>query len=650
MLAYQSIVIKIPLNNKIFEEIQNYTYDENLLMIEIGSHSIKKIKNEMSNLTKDDREKIKGEIEDLYKDKINNLRTLYTYDEEKIKELQEQIINIKSELKTSELIMKTNYEKESNKKIEEMKERLQIEKEILQKEIHNREREMDDKIQEEKGKIRAKMEEIQEEEKIKLRNEYEKKMEEYMQIRVRNLTEHMEFLNQQLRQQLENIQLQQQSEKVIFDQKIKEKEIEYELKCKEDLKKNQIVFESIDELKKQIQQLKELNIKMEEEKKYSNVNMENIINAKISVENQKKYEKIEELNKEKEKLKEEILEKEKQFLLLREKNTEDVCDMLKRTIQEKNVIIEEIKNLSCSKKIGDIGENIFEELANETFGDFDNFKIEKTAGKSHSADFHLHFKNMIILVDSKKYSGKINSKTTNINKIKSELKLYPYIKIAWVVSLDTDIINIQNVKNPHNMNFTPVIEDDVCVIYVNSLMMNEEPSRVLKTVWYISTVLYDNLMNINDKTELLELTTYKKNEIRVKELVEFIQNILREHVIALDKCKEHIATAKQKLKEIINEELKNIVMDDTAIIKEWLEKNIEYYEGSQKIQSLALYKYFIMSKKEEGLEKRITHDKFKIVITTNDLIKRENIIQKTAKSQLEIVNYRMKQIEIKMNI
>jgi len=502
--------------------------EENLLMLEIGSHSIRKMKQEMTVLSKDDRETIQKEIESVYQEKMIVLRTLSNQDKETVQKMTDEMIQLKSDMKTNEWVLK-----------------------------HQLERDFLNQLQEEKEKAREKME------------------------------------------------------------------------------------ESLHNMREQFQRLKEEKIKIEEEKKYRERNMENELAIHLRSQQEKFNEKIEGLMARIDELKEESLEKEKKYVSLREKNRDEACDILKRTIEEKNVIIEEIKKTSSSKKLGEIGEQIFEDLANTTFGDFDDFRIEKTTGKAHSADFHLHFKNMVILVDAKKYSAKINSKTNNISKIKSELKLYPYIRIAWVVSLDTDIINLNTIHHSNNIHFTPVIEDDVCIIYVNSLMMSDDPSKILKTVWYISTLLYEHLMNNNEKTDELELIKYKKNEVRIRGIVEFIQNILREHTITLDKCKEHIATAKQKLKEVVGQEMKHMLLDDTDTVREWWENTIEPCPDG-KLQSLVLYRQFVSEKKEEDMEKRMTHDKFKTILTTNNWIEKENLKQKNKKSQLEIVHYRLK--------
>jgi hypothetical protein len=563
-MSTQTIVLTIPIESNILEEIKDYSKEENVLMLELGSHAIQKMKQE---LNQEDREKIKEELENMYKEKVNEWRILYNHEKERITEIEEKNIIMRSEVKMNEVIWKTHFEKEYYEKIREL------------------EKGNDNCIQAEKEKIRREIEEKTEKEK-------------------------------------------------------------------------EIMYHSIEDLKEQLQNTRETNIKLEEEKKYNEMNMENAIQTKVFVENKKYDEKIEYLQKMIEQLKEESLQKEKSILSLKEKNAEEVCEMLKQTIEEKNMIIEQINNRSCAKKIGDIGEDIFEEYANNAFDDLDYFKIIKTADKVHAGDFHLHFNNMVIMVDSKKYTSNVNSKSQNVNKIKSDLKLYPYIKIAWIISLDTDIVNIQNVKYPEQMNFVPIFEEGICVIYVNSLVMQNDPIKTLKTIWYISTILYETVLNNNANTESIELSKYKQNEIRVKGLVEFILGTLREHTTMLDKCKEHISMIKQKLKELMNEEVKNIIVDDKKMVIDFLKKNIEHCVGS-KISSLALLKQFWSSGKEEepNIEKRINHDKFKTLLSSIDIFEAENVIQKTPKSQMEINNYRLipiisaeNKIEIKLNI
>jgi hypothetical protein len=616
-MLHQVISIQIPADSRIQEEIADFSKEENQLMLEIGSQSIKKMKDLKTVTNGTDNESIKRQIETYYHDKMNEIRILHDRDRELLKKLEEKNIEIRSELKTNELTIKYNYEREYHEKID-------AEKEKLRKCI-------DDRIEEEKTKIR---------------NEYEKNMEREMLVKIKNSTENMDFLNEQLRYQLENMQQQYQSEKITHDQKTREQEKDYELKIKIESDKTQSMNANIEELREQMQRLKELNIKYEEEKKNMQIYVENQVHNKLTAELQQYQEKIDkliltidELKQDKERLFKESFEKEKSIMVLKEKSREEVCEMLKQTIEQKDAIIETIKNASLSaKKIGDIGEDIFEDIANETFGDFDYFRLEKTAGKGHSGDFQLHFDKMIILVDAKKYSNKINSKATAISKIKSDLKMYPYIKIAWVVSTDTDIVNFQNAKSATNMNFTPIIEDDVCVIYINSLAMNENPAKLLKTVWYISKIICETIMN-NDKIEQLELTRYKQNEKRVKTLIERAQNVLKEHINALDKCKEHIAAVKQLLKEIINDEVKNLVTDDMTMVTEWLKNNIEKCDG-KRIDSSQIHKELVASlqSEDEHIGKRLTHDKIKTLLTTISFFNSDSVMQK-GKTKFEFVDY-----------
>jgi hypothetical protein len=72
-MDFQQITVKLPLNSKtVFNE--GFSLEENFLMLEIGSAAVLSMKREMFGMKELDKEKIKGEIAEIYKSEINFLK------------------------------------------------------------------------------------------------------------------------------------------------------------------------------------------------------------------------------------------------------------------------------------------------------------------------------------------------------------------------------------------------------------------------------------------------------------------------------------------------------------------------------------------------------------------------------------------------
>ena len=124
----------------------------------------------------------------------------------------------------------------------------------------------------------------------------------------------------------------------------------------------------------------------------------------------------------------------------------------------------------------------------KTFKDFDQFSFENTAGKPHSGDFHLYFKDFTVLIDVKNF--KSNIPKVDIDKIRRDLAENPQIMFAWMVSLETDI---------SGQSLTPIktewINSGQAVLYINSVNTFSHPSALLRMAWYMSQTYYELLGN-----------------------------------------------------------------------------------------------------------------------------------------------------------
>lgn len=89
-------------------------------------------------------------------------------------------------------------------------------------------------------------------------------------------------------------------------------------------------------------------------------------------------------------------------------------------------------NVKTSSEIGVLGEQRFYDIAKSTFMDFEGFEIHDVHNQPHKGDFHVTAKGITIMVDAKAYKRNVDS--SQIEKIKSDLKRNNHIHFAWLVS------------------------------------------------------------------------------------------------------------------------------------------------------------------------------------------------------------------------
>jgi hypothetical protein len=231
---------------------------------------------------------------------------------------------------------------------------------------------------------------------------------------------------------------------------------------------------------------KELRIKMEEALtvRYDNQLIQlkkqnqELTDKLKEVMNNSKFLVQQEVDREKEKLEKILEDKNKQVLRI----TENYETFLKQT------------DTKSSKKLGDEGEDNFIMLS-ETFKDFIGYKIEKKSHQGHKGDFHLFFDKFNVLVDLKNYSGSVQKK--ELDKIEHDLSINDTMDFAWLISYESNV---------SDWNRFPImckwIVTDVglkCVIIVNKLNANKNPTDVLRIVWNITNELHNMLVKTKTK-------------------------------------------------------------------------------------------------------------------------------------------------------
>ena len=269
----------------------------------------------------------------------------------------------------------------------------------------------------------------------------------------------------------------------------------------------------------------------------------------------------------------------KQILNEKEKQNANYKEMFERTMQK----VDGLTQKRDVASIGKIGEGKFLELALSTFRDFEGFQIKDVCTIGGLGDFHLQFKEMTILVDSKLYSNKVNS--TSRDKIKRDLVNNEHIQFAWLVSMDTFVDRFD--KAPFMFEW---VTSDKCVCYINCLQKQAEPREMLRSVFYCCKAIHK--MMANENMEKCEVGILKEREMKMKDILSKLVKNNRERDTILNQMKGNFERADELVREMLNEETNDIAMNYYRVVIDWWNRSLEKSDSLEKIKSTVVWNQF----------------------------------------------------------
>ena len=311
-------------------------------------------------------------------------------------------------------------------------------------------------------------------------------------------------------------------------------------------------------------------------------------------------------------------EKEKQIMLLRETFEKTLSKINPKSTVSKGIMGESV---------------IFNDLAS-TFKDFKEFRIQDKHTEKGSGDFHLHFENFDVLVDAKNYKDVVDKK--QIDKIRNDLLRNEHINIAWLVSLNTRIIGHD--RAPIMCEF---INARQCIIYINNLLGDEIPDKLLRMAWLLSDELYDKIkiLNMNDGEELFQL---KNKYYNLFDKVNLVKSTIRELNTTIGQLKNHVKKLEIDITHILEMETNTSIESHYyPKIDEWWNMNIEYIDDNEsQLLSTNIWHLFKQCNKLLIQNDGITADDFKKYIMTK--LSSDNYTMKNKTSAIIIHNHKLK--------
>jgi hypothetical protein len=361
------------------------------------------------------------------------------------------------------------------------------------------------------------------------------------------------------------------------------------------------------------EQLKEIRNKNDELKKQIheyNFNSKEIIKAEIGKEREK-YQMI-------------LSEKDKQVLRI----TENYENFLKQT------------DTKSSKKLGDEGEENFMLLC-DTFKDFVGYKIEKKSHQGHKGDFHLFFENFNVLVDLKNYTGTVQKK--ELDKIEHDLAINDTMDFGWLISYESNVSDWNRFPIMYKWIVTDV--GLKCIIIVNKLNLNKNPTDILRNVWNMTNEIHTILSKAKqvDNSELIKM---KERDYNVLQKIKTAYKRISE-------MKRNIFSMSQTAKDIENDIIDSINMftnelsknefEKSLKIKTWWNENIIFDDNKEnKLTSTDIWTRF---KKENKLyvdENKMLIDDFKSCV--KNFVDVNNYVEKSKKGSVEFIGFNFKDL------
>jgi len=551
---------------KILPEIMNtLTPEEKYLMLKIGCECLKEGREAISKLSQQElTQKIKEET----KKEVVKLETELLIERETTKRFEEKISYIYEKEKFDERERQKYLLNEKLFEIEVLKNK--YEKKTYENENSIKNLEMELNLEKERTKIKE----------IEKMNMYD--------VKINILNAQLNAYENNFEDILKNkLRIEMDTQTFILEEKNKQIE-----------KQKETFVISVSNYEKEKEQLNKKISILNEQIKLNQDDTSNIFNSKMEYEKEKS---LIQLNQEKTIYKGLLDEKQKQV-----DHTRDNYEKQLNKIRETYETILTSNNKSTSLK-GSEGEKKFEEYA-DIFKDFKGFKFFDKHTKGGEGDFHLHFEEFNVLVDAKNYKKKVP--VDQRDKIKSDLLKNEHIQFGWLVSLNTAIDKFD--RSPIMYEW---INPRQCLVYINNLSGFDEPSKILRILWFTCKELNKLIENsVYDVNELVEL---KEHKFIMMDKIKNLRKNVKEANTSINTLKNVMQTIDDQLKYILDSETTEIVKSNSSVFDDWWDTNIELLNNDDiTVNVTDIWFKFKQDNKDILKDFEITVEKFKNYIKT----------------------------------
>jgi hypothetical protein len=281
------------------------------------------------------------------------------------------------------------------------------------------------------------------------------------------------------------------------------------------------------------------------------------------------------------------IQREKEVAKIVNDEREKRVELYKEMDEKLKVVYEYINMYKSTSELGSTGEKMLQEICRMAFRDIEEFEIKDVHTKATKGDYHLEFKDMTILIDSKLYTSAISS--TERDKIKRDLMKQENIHFAWLVSMDTPVMKFD--KGVFAFEW---IAKDKCVCYINSLRKSN-PVEVVRALYYVCKMLNEYVVLSNQKEcggeEKEKLGVLEKYKETIVSNLEKYQKFSRERDKALRDLKEIFNNQDELIRSSLDTHTNEFINSHYNTILTWWNDNVEEKEGG-KLSSVLVWNKF----------------------------------------------------------
>lgn len=201
-----------------------------------------------------------------------------------------------------------------------------------------------------------------------------------------------------------------------------------------------------------------------------------------------------------------------------------------------------LKNTSGSKKKGDIGEAVFENILERAFGGGsanDKFDIQNVGKEGHQADLRMNWQGQRIMLEVKNYDRNVDGK--EVLKFHKDMEAAKDCPIGLMISLNTGITGHMKAGKVD----IEMLHDGRMCVFLNSLLLHEDPVSLLQSI--------KPFLEVYLKSLGAQSTDVHQDETRAQRLMDIFEQqrksllkVLQSHEEQTRKMKNTLLNAKKK--------------------------------------------------------------------------------------------------------
>lgn len=277
---------------------------------------------------------------------------------------------------------------------------------------------------------------------------------------------------------------------------------------------------------------------------------------------------------------------------LREKD-----QLLKRASERYEECMERLEThvTKNSTRRGVVGEATAQVLLCDAFRDFPRFECQDRHALANEGDFHLLFEPFRVMVDVKNYERKVPR--TEREKLMRDLARSPQFSFAWMVSLHSGTDKFDRAAIMLEWR-----SSTQCVVYINRLLEDPDPSRLLRVAWFMCLELLPFIRDHAERERLRDAAdelgqdelTLAQSELARKQVelsesvarhgalvkgVHQLRSRVRDLTTSVNRTQQLVTSLSTELTSLVAASSEQVLDAGHAVFDEWWAMHVRVSEG-----------------------------------------------------------------------